>query len=319
MRMLLLVMLFLVGPLSTFAQISESGITQTGISLSLQPIQPSPQETYTISLNDYSGSFYGAEIIWYRNGTPITEAYNRKEITLTAPRAGAKDTIKALLKGSGGNSQELSAVIEPMYLDIIVEPQTHVPSFYTGRALPSVGSSVNLTALLGGSPANASAYVYTWKVNNVVLEGGPLRGRNEISFIMPQDSASVVSLQVTKLDGTIMARRAITIPAVAPKLLFYEVSTLYGIEPRALTGVFSLIGNSATLKAEPFFLSSTVFNSPDIITWTVAGKDIGTPGDNPYDVTLQKTGFPGITNIGFHVRSTDILLQGAKSGLSVSI
>lgn len=319
MRILLLVMLFLALPDPTLAQLSQGGVMQTGISLSLQPSQPSPQEVYTVTLNDYSGSFYGAEVTWYRNGSPINEAYNSKELTLLAPPAGNKDTIKAVLKSTAGAIEEFSTIVAPVYLDIIVEPQTHVPDFYVGRALPSVGSTVNLTALIGGSTANTSSYVYTWRVNNVVLESGPIRGRNEISFIMPQDSASVISVQVTKLDGTIVARRAITIPAVAPKLLFYEVSTLYGLEPRALTNTFSLIGNSATVRAEPYYLSSTVFNAPDIATWLVAGEEIGTPSDNPYDVTLQKTGFPGVTNVGFHVRSTSVLLQGAKSGLSVSI
>lgn len=318
MRFLLLVMLVLAVPLSTEAQFSSFGLEQSGSKISVSPTHPSPFQEYEVTLEDYGGNVYGAEIYWYVNDRLLEEATGQRSVKLTARESGSKDVIKLVLKTQEGGTT-LTTTIRPLYLDIIVEPQTHVPNFYQGRPLASVGSSVNLTALVNGSATNNAQYVYTWRVNNVVLEAGPLRGRNEISFTMPQDSNSVISLNVTALDGTPVASRSITVPVVAPKLLFYEVSTLYGIEYRAIDKDLSLLGNSITLRAEPYFLSSTVFNDPDIITWSVANKDMSATGANPYEVTLQKTGFPGITNVGFHVRSTDILLQGARSNLNVSI
>ena len=319
MRILLLLVPFLLTPAFTHAQLGTTNFFETQSSIILQPSHPSPQESYTATLNDYSGNFLGAQIRWYINNTLLEDVTNQRSITLRAGNAGSKDSVKAVLTASTGETQTLTATVQPIYADIIIEPQTHVPDFYLGRALASVGSTVNLTALINGSAANASQYIYTWRVNDAVLEGGPLRGRNEVSFVMSQDSVSVISLQVTNLSGVIIAKRALTVPSVSPKLLFYEVSTLYGLEPRALTESFALIGNSATLRAEPFFLSSQVFNAPDILTWKVAGSDIGTPSANPYEVTLQKTGFPGTTNVGFHVRSTDILLQGVQKSINVSI
>ena len=319
MRILLLLLLFLLNPVAIHAQIDAGSFNDTQSSIVLQPSHPAPQESYTATLNDYSGNFSGAQVRWYSNNTLIENATNVRTITLEARTAGSKDTIKAVLTASNGETQTLTATVQPIYADIIIEPQTHVPDFYAGRALASVGSTVNLTALINGSASNASQYIYTWRINDAILEGGPLRGRNEISFTMPQDSYSVISLQVTDLSGVIIAKRAINIPSVFPKLLFYEVSTLYGIEPRSLTESFALIGNSATLRAEPYFLSSQVFNAPDILSWNVAGSEIGTPSTNPYEVTLQKTGFPGTTQVGLHVRSTDILLQGAEKRINVSI
>jgi hypothetical protein len=322
MRILLLVMLLVVLPRTGLAQISESslaGLSENETTLVLSPSYPGPMEQYTVTLNDYSSSLSGAEVTWYRNNSLIPEAINQRSITLTAPASGDRDTLKVTLKNES-DSVTLTSVIEPLYLDIIVEPQTHVPSFYVGRARGSIGSTVNLTALVNGTAVGASQYIYTWRINNTVLEAGPLRGRNEISFVVPQSGGgSSISLLVTNLNGLPLARRALFIPTTKPKLVFYEVSTLYGIEAKALTRDFALIGNSATLRAEPYFLSSTVFNAPNIITWSVADEDIGVLSDNPYEVTLQKTGFSGKTNIGFHVRSTDILLQGARRTISVSI
>ncbi len=322
MRILLLVMLLGILPQFGFAQITNSslgGLSQTETTLVVSPNYPSPSEPYTITLNDYGGTLYGAGITWYKNGTLINEALNQRSITLTAPGSGSKDTIRAELK-SETNALTLTAVIHPLYLDIVVEPQTHVATFYAGRPRGSIGSTVNLTALLNGTAVGASQYIYTWRVNDTVLEAGPLRGRNEISYVVPQSGGgSNISLLVTSLNGLPLAKRSFFIPTAKPKLIFYEVSTLYGIEPRALNREFALIGNSATLRAEPYFLSSSVFNAPNIITWNVAGEDVGVLSDNPYEVTLQKTGFPGTTDIGFHVRSTDILLQGVKRSISVSI
>jgi hypothetical protein len=318
MRCLSIFLLFILLPLSLQAQVLDNGFISSDSNLELSPTYPSPNESFTATLNDYSGSI-GAEINWSYNGKSLPEQKNARSITLTAGEAGAKGIVKAVLVYAGGSTRVFETAVTPIYLDIIIEPQTHVPAFYQGRALPSTGSTVNATALLGTPTVSSASYYYTWKINNKVHQGGPLRGGNEIAFVMPQDSASVLSLEVSTLLGEPVASRAVSIPSVSPKLLFYEVSTLYGLEPKAITSSFSLISNSATLRAEPYFLSSTVFNQPNILSWKVAGEEIGITGANPYEVTLQKTGFPGTTDIRFHVRSTDILLQGAEKGISVSI
>lgn len=319
MRILLLLVLFLLGPAATDAQITGSNFYEAQSNIILQPSHPAPLESYTVSLNDYSTNFSGAQIRWYINDRLLDQVTNQRSITLRAGEAGSKDVIKVTLNASNGETKTLTAAVAPIYADIIVEPQTHVPDFYTGRPLASVGSTVNLTTLINGTATNAASYIYTWRVNDTVLENGPLRGRNEISFTMPQDRVSIISVQVATLNGVVIAKRAISLPSVAPKLLFYEVSTLYGIESKALTDSFSLLGNSATLRAEPYFLSSQVFNAPDILTWKVANTEIGTPSVNPYEVTLQKTGNPGTTEVGLHVRSTTMLLQGAERRINVSI
>ena len=318
MRCLSIFLLFIFLPLSLQAQVLDDGFISSDINLELTPSYPQPNESFTATLNDYSGGV-GEEIKWYYNGIQLPDRNNARTITLPSGDAGSKSVLKAVLQYQNGSTRALVAEVNPVYLDIIIEPQTHVPTFYQGRALPSIGSNVNATALLSTPGLSTATYYYTWKINNKVHQSGPLRGGNEISFVMPQDSTSVLSLEVTTINGVPVASRAVSIPSVTPKLLFYEVSTLYGLESRAITSSFSLIGNSTTLRAEPYFLSSSVFNQPNILSWKVAGEEIGITAANPYEVTLQKTGFPGTTDIRFHVRSTDIILQGVEKGISVSI
>lgn len=316
MRPVLFSLFFLSFPLFSFAQFT--GAINTGLAVELSPTHPSPNEGVTVSLNDYGGGAFGATIDWYYNDSRIDWAYNQRTITITAPNVTDTATIKAVLTKPNGATETVSKTITPYYLDVILEPQTHVPSFFKGRALPSVGSTVNATALLSGTELISGDYLYTWRINNTVIQGGPLRGGNRVSFEMPQDSYSTLSVTVTKLDGTVLAKRLLAVPVVMPKLLFYEVSTLYGMIPRAIKSPYVLFGNGATLRAEPYHLDSAVFNNPSVISWQVDNTPVS-GGNNPYDINLERTETGGSATLLFRAQSTQKLLQGVKGELLITV
>ena len=207
MRFFLAFLLFLVCPLGALAQFNASSFINTDLALEIQPTFPQPNEPVTLTLNDYGGSFYGASLEWYKNDTVITGNTNKRSVTVAAPAIGKKETISVVLKLPNGLSTSVKQVIAPIYADIIIEPQTHVPNFYQGRALPSAGSTINLTALLSDGNSMGTDFMYLWRVNENVLEGGPLRGWNRISFVAPQDKELTISIQVTKPDDKNIAKR----------------------------------------------------------------------------------------------------------------
>jgi hypothetical protein len=319
MRTLFCVLLFFGAILPAQAQFDGFSSVNAKPALEFQPSYPSPGETVMVSLNDYRSAWGGAEIRWYVNDTEALSAQNKRQLAVAAPDVGSRSTIKAVLNLPSGHSETIAATLEPLYLDLIIEPETHVPIFYDGRALPSVGSTVHVTALLGDTTLLGTNFIYTWRINGSVLGGGPQRGQHKTSFTVPHGSSFVLSLQVNRLDGTTLAQRSLFVPTVAPELNFYEVSTLYGVESMAIKNGFNLIGNSATIVAEPYFLDSKVFNNPSVLEWTVNGDQAEVRGDNPYEVTLERTGAPGMTNLGFHVRSTTLLLQGAQGDIPINI
>jgi len=316
--LLFLFFLCAITPFPAWAQFSGNSLLGEPLSLELQPAYPSPGDTVTVTLNDYQGSAYGADIQWFLDGVLISGSQSQRQISITAGGAGSNSVIKAQLSLPAGQVETIAAVIKPLYLDIIVEPQTHVPDFYAGRALPSIGSTVNLTALISNGKMLNEDLMYLWRVDQQVLEGGPLRGRNKISFVTPQGKDIVVSLQVSKPDGTVLAKRSLSIPSVEPELTFYEVSTLYGVNRKAISGSYNLIGNSAIIKAEPYYLDSRIFNNPSIAVWSINGAESSAMGGNPYEVTLQRTGSEGSTELDFHVRSTDLVLQGARNDIRIN-
>lgn len=219
----------------------------------------------------------------------------------------------------GGASETHSVTLKPLYLDLIIEPQTHVPDFYIGRALPSVGSQVNVTALLNNGKSFDTNYIYTWRINDAVYQGTGLRNKNSINFTLPQGSNTTLSLQVATYSGVVIAKRTLFVPQAKPELHFYEINPLYGIETKALVGDFSLIGNSAIIRTEPYYLDSNVFNNPTILNWTINRNPASPDSSNPYEVTLERTGEAGDANLGFQVQSTTQLLQGVKGSLVIHI
>ncbi len=222
-----------------------------------------------------------------------------------------------MLSKPGGGREVITTVIRPVYLDIIVEPQTRVPDFYLGRALPSIQSMVNVTALVNDGRFR-NDLVYTWRVNRKVLEGGPIRAQNKMSFEMPMGNEAILSLTVTEPTGRVLARRATFIPSVSPELRFHSVSSLYGVNTRAITGEYIMIGNSTTLRAEPYYLDSRVYNDPDVAQWQVNNIAAGNVGSNPYEVTIQRVGLPGVSTLNFHVRDTTRqVLQGADDSIQI--
>jgi len=302
------------GDVAVHAQQINSFMTPNS-TLVIQPEFPRPGETITAELSDYGSSVYGATITWYKNSQELTEFNNYRQITLTAGELGTTDTITAVLINNN-QRESVQAVITPVYLDIIIEPQTRVPNFYLGRSLPSLGSIVNATALINGQ-ANQNL-IYTWRVEQTVLENGPIRGRNQVSFSTPMGSSLALSLQVTRPDGVVVAKRTVLLPSVEPEIHFYELSTLFGMSHRAVIDRYNLTSQSATIQAEPFYLDSRVYNNPNVKVWSINNREVSNNASNPYQITLQRTGAFGSNSLEFHVRDLTQVLQGAKASIDVN-
>ncbi len=250
MRFLIFILVFFITPFSLAHAQVKTDLAGSEVTIDLEPSYPEPLETFTASLNDYSFTSEVTSITWKVDGVVVGNSKNQREITATTKEAGVKTQVEASITVAGGGTQVVKKVITPLYLDVVVEAQTKTPVFYQGRALPSIGSTVNLTALLSGNNALPSAQMYTWSLNNQVIEGGSVRGKNTVSIKTPIGQTFLVTLEISSLDGTLLTRRTIQLPAVTPTISFYETSTLYGIKNKAISSL-NLTGNSATIKAVP--------------------------------------------------------------------
>lgn len=292
----------------------EATLFNSGPQIELQPAYPEPYSTARATLNDYSIDASGATISWRINGTVVKAYENQRSVEVAVGALGTPVPVEAILSLPDGSRLTGSKTITPHYLDLIVEPQTRVPAFYRGRALPSTGSTVNVTALVDGGAIPRSELTYHWRLNNTSLLGGAVRAQNQVSFTMPPGGGILEVVAEHPTQGTVSSK-SIQLISSLPQIRFYEVSSLYGTGHRPIT-TLTLTGNSTTVRAEPFHLDLQTFNTPDLAEWTV-GNSITPGNNNPYEVTLLRQGGVGTSIVGFHVRNLTQLLQGAQGGFSV--
>jgi len=321
MKYFILVLTFLFIPSGfSLAQLGNisTGIIDQGPSIELEPRYPSPNAEITASLNDYSLSGQVSSIDWYINGKKIKEALNQRSVEFKTGNVGTRTTIETIISIQGNGTQNIKRVIEPLYLDIIIEAQTRVPSFYKGRALPSVGSKVNLTALLDGGSIPSNNLIYTWKVNDSVIDNGGLRGQYKISTPTSSWGNDTLSLTISDITGNIITHRDIEIPSTNPEVLFYESNTLQGISQTPIKESLNLIGKSVTIQAEPYNLDILIYNRPPLLEWKIDSIRNPNNSGNPYEITLARQEGKGDSTIDFHVRSLTELLQGSRSSININ-
>jgi hypothetical protein len=318
MRLFFILFLFIFGTFShtASAQLDMQELVSPELLLETEPEYPRPGEEVTISINDYRGGTYGSNVTWLYDGKVVDSAENRRSVTIVAGALNVPTKVEAVLSKPSGGREVLSTTIRPVYLDIIIEAQTRVPDFYLGRSLPSIGSMVNATALVNDGRMR-NDLVYTWSLDRKVLEGGPIRGRDQVSFAMPMGDNAILSVQATEPSGRILARRAIFVPSVQPSMNFHEVSALFGVRQSPIDSELILVGNTATVQAEPYHLDTRVYNNPDVAQWKIDNSSQSNTGGSPYQITFQQTGLNGSVKLGFQVRDTTQVLQGANDSIRV--
>jgi len=319
MRLLILLFLGLVFPTFSFAQFQENLLNQNA-HIELSPAAPNPHSDFTASLNNYSLPAQVRNISWTVNNVPLTEFDNQRKITLKSGEGGEPITIKLAASLDNGGVLNLEKVVTPLYLDLIIEPQTRTPAFYTGKGLLSTGSTVNVIAILsgpGGQTIDTDNLTYSFEVNKNVL-GGAMKGNNTANFAVPIGKVFILTAIAKDLNGNILARKDLQLQTTAPEINFYEKTALYGFSHRPIT-TLSLIGASATVVAEPYNLDIKTYNNPGLLEWSVDGKKTFNSDSNPYEITLARPegSVSGASSINFHIRNLQSVLQGDENKFQI--
>jgi hypothetical protein len=312
MRILVVVILFGLFSFTVpaWAQINTD-IVGDAMSITLEPQYPGPNERVTASLDDYSIDSSGATIIWIIDGVEVAQFKNTRSINLITPAVGKNATIIARLLFSNRPTLEAKISITPLYTDIIIEPLTYTPLFYSGRSLPVHGSVVNITALLFNSvdAVTTADYTYNWQLNGKTLYGGPQSGNNRAQIVVPYGQNSLIGVTITNKSGAVVSRKLVNIPQAEVDLTFYEVSTLYGLSQRAIGETLTLVGNSSTIRAVPYYIDARAVSNSLFTEWSVGGRVANTESEDPFEINLLRQR-EGSTQVSFKIRNLSELLQG---------
>jgi hypothetical protein len=287
-------------------------------SLVLSPRFPEPNETVTATLNDYSVNTSGATTVWFIDGTEVPDSKNQRSVSFSTGQLGSSLQVLAITTLPNGSILRAQDTITPIRVDILIEADTRVPSFYKGRAIPATGGSVQLTALpFTGSDRTADSYAYTWRVGGTVQDGGSRFGKNAISFTAEFQKQIQVSVDVIDTDGTILISESIYVPLADPELYFYEINPLRGMNEVAMGRNFIFIGEEIQVRAEPYFIDNTLFSAAPHQEWKLNGKTIANPNQNQQEITLRRSGDSGSFTLEYHVRNLKQLLQGVKDTITI--
>ena len=296
---------------------AQMGIGAEGFSLDVRPSLPEPHMPVTISLNDYSVNAISAEVFWSVNGRLQEDSKNARSITLETGDLGEKNTVEVTLRRGDGTELRASTVIEPTVVDLVLEADTYVPSFYQGRALPGRTSMLHATAVVHDSTGLLdTAYTYRWTLGQEVLFGGAVKGKNTVSFAMPLYSKTL-TVEVIGPEGKVIARKSMTPTGVQPELYFYEWSPLRGLYQDAISGAFPLIGEENTIYGEPYFVNTSPTSANANVAWNIGGQVVSSDPESARAITVTRDLLGTGDTIELQILTRDKVPQLLKSSFNV--
>ena len=306
-------------PTQTHAQSLPGFSAVNASSLVTSPRYPEPDEQVTVTLNDYSINTRGATISWFINGVEQTTLRNERSIQITAGVLGATDTIRAVTTLPNGATLQAKTTIQPMRVDMLIEADTLTPVFYKGRAIPSSGSLVRVTAIpFTGENKPPTSYSYVWKVGDTIQAGGSQYGKNFTTFTSRFEKSVFVSVDVLDNSGNILTSESIYVPIADPELYFYEINPLRGVSEQAMNSDFIFVGDEVQIRAEPYFISTALLSQNPHRQWKLNSKVVDNPSADPQEITLRKEGSSGSFSLEFHIRNLQQLLQGVKKSITLT-
>ncbi len=319
---------FLAAP-SAFAQLANPGDpSDKDISISVEPSIPGPKQEIEVTIKSYLFDLNSSLTTWSLNGEQIISDYGRTSFRATTGELGEKTTVSvAIVATIGGKSIRIDkkVVIEPSELDILWEaPDTYVPPFYEGKALPSRESIIKAVAMPNVThiETRGKSMTYTWTRNFDAVPSASGYGRQ--MFLFKNDylkDTEQIGLTASDIAGSYNAKNKLTIIPTDPKIIFYEKRPSTGTQYQFAVGNgFSVENGERTLIAEPYFFSPRDKLTDTIkYSWKVGVNSIDTPV--PRDmITLQsKEGATGTSILTLEVESIPRLFQKVVTSIRISL
>lgn len=294
-------------PEQTYAQYMQRAST---LSLTVNPQFPMPNSTVTVSVSDYGMDTSAATIEWMVDGAALPDSRNAREIQIPTGTGERAITVEARIRGGASFASEtLTKTIAPGAVDIIVEPQTTAPLTFRGKPLASSGSSVRAVAVphlyRNGKAIPVSETLFTWMINGTTILGGAQLGTNVTTVSVPRYGNLEIAVIAEAKDGSRSARATTRVEPASSRVIFYELSSLYGTVMEAPYR-FATTKDEISIIAFPYNMDESVRAGRNLThTWTVDGTTV-TPETDPRIVTLTREGNGLIRRVQYSYTSDSV-------------
>jgi hypothetical protein len=305
----------------SFCATARAQMIPPPVSLSSSPSSPAPRATFSVTAATPTFDKDFADFSWSVDGKPRPEfsGVGADTITLTAGAAGSPTRVSVSVSRPGGETADASLTIIPSELSLPWTAETSAPPWYRGKALPSPGAVVHVSAIpriiIGGSALNPDTLIYRWRIDSdkESLTGAGKRVFTFTASALP-GTTHQIDVSVEDIQGRIRKEGQVLITTDAtPRVILYPSSPLGGTESRsagaapARPGLFDVV-------AEPFFfpLSSVASLAYD---WSIDGSVVPSAPQSPRIATIDAARRAGeVVGIGVVARGGAGILRGSFSG-----
>lgn len=258
----------------------------------------------TTNISDYTSLFD-----WYLDDQPMLLASGRARTEFSFQTTKPFHIVRVVVSAEGLRIAENTASVQSFVTSLSWATDTFVPAHYEGRALPSVGSRITVTAfpeIRGEAPENL---LYTWyidaesQVRNVLAE-------QEFSFVALKNAPFVsIMVEVSNLSQSVMISKAIVIPLVKPTLVFDPAFPVSFVP----TG-------QRDINAWPYYFHIANTNNLSY-RWSFGGEAIIGIPPNPQELTLviPETSGSGSQYLTVTAENNTVLGETARNSLEIIV
>lgn len=291
----------------------------------INPPNPKPRETVTVSIESYSTNLEKATITWVLNGKIIANGPAKKVVSFQNAEAGGKTELLVTIKTNLGVEVKKKISFAPVGVTMLWEARTHTPPFYRGKPLASTQSMIRAIAIPDTlNKTNKSLapenLVFIWTLNGEPEEERSGYAKNSFLFLAPKPYEDLsLGLSVSSVDDSVKSSMKFNIPLTKPFILFYERHPLLGVwYNRPFGSRLKLSKNELSISAEPFFFSRDMSpqEDPEILyAWKLNGEAIKNP--SRFVTFRNETGEEGGASVLLEMRGSTKTSQKGSRSLSI--
>ena len=317
----IVLVLLAVAPVLSHAQID---VADTDINVDVYPINPAPYTNTTITLSSYATDLNKAMIQWKSGSKIVLAGYGKTRYSFKT--LGPNESTSFLVTITPADSLSdinKSIAVTPSQIEILWQAvDGYTPPFYRGKSFVSREGLIKVVAMPNtvGTGADKKKMTYSWKLGDKVNQGAS--GFAKDFYLFRNNSLNIeesVSVVASSLSGNYNGTGQITIPIVNPKIIFYQKSPTEGIfYAEALDREFRMLGNEATIVAEPYFLALKGKENVFDYQWQINGETIETPSKKR-ELTVRSETKGGYAAISLVMENFNTLFQKVTGNLKINL
>ncbi len=307
---------------SSYLENMNNNYYKGDFSFNVTPKNPDPNTNVNINLMSNSFDINRSDIKWLVNNNTKLKGIGEKDFNFLTGNIGSKTVVAMSVTSPKGDRFLRTINFYPANVDILWEAENYVPVSYKGKALPSQGSLIKVTAipnfLKGGVKIPSSELFYDWQIDYQKLPNVSGRGKQSMYFVGSKIGISnIVNVVVSDINNNIRVEKNIIIEPQNPKVVFYKENPLEG---KLYNQAIDNANDGDTIVAEPYFFSNNQIDNLSY-EWLANKKNkIESNVDkNKIKVLLDSNNPDSISNIYIRILNKINILQFADKIFRINL